>query len=100
MKLRRLGTRLLLGVAGADLEEARAPGDILEGLKGCAVVRGMYKLDFLMFRLILSRRRCRLSSFGLRVESLNVFMGLVACFGDSQLSTISEGWTALAWRTP
>lgn len=85
-------------MAGADLEEARAPGDILEGLTGCAVDRGMYKLDFLIFRLILSRRRCRLSSLGLRVESLDVSVGLVARFGDSPVSATAGG--CVTCRTP
>lgn len=85
VKLRRLGTRLLEGVAGADLEDVRVPGDIREGLTE-VVDSGMYKLDFLIFLFMLSTRRCRRSSVGFRASS-----GLVGCGGESK-GSFGGGW--------
>lgn len=95
VKLRRLGTSEPHGVAGAEREatraDARDPGEILELLTWYAADSGTYKLDFLGRRMILTALSRREGLFSrLRVDSLEVCVGLVGCGGDSQ-APVSSG---------
>lgn len=78
-------------MAGADRDDARAPGDFREVLTGYATDKGMYKLDFLDLGIFLdSTLRLLFSSLGLlRVESLDC-VGLVGCGGDSHAPAPSD----------